>query len=68
MDLVVFYEVMVEKEDFAFPISIEYEGLPKFYTHCKSTGHNVTFCRWLRPRAAENNEQLLDKSKKLVHS
>jgi len=40
----IFYEVMVEREGFAFPVEIEYEGLPEFCTHCKSIGHDVTYC------------------------
>jgi len=30
----IFYEVLVEQEGFAFLVSIEYEGLPKFCTQC----------------------------------
>lgn len=43
----IFYEVMVEQGGFEFPVEIEYEGLPEFFTHCKSIGHNVTSCCWL---------------------
>lgn len=28
-----FYEIMVEREGFAFPLAIEYEGLPDFCKH-----------------------------------
>jgi hypothetical protein len=64
----IFYEVMVEREGFAFPIAIEYEDLPEFCTHCKCIRHNVTSCRWLHPRRENNVEQPIDKDKKPVHS
>ena len=32
----IFYEVMVEREGYAFPVEIEYEGLLDFSTHYKS--------------------------------
>jgi len=45
----IFYEVLVEREGFAFPIAIEYEGLPEFCTHCHGIGHNINLCRQLHP-------------------
>jgi len=45
----VFYKLMVERECFAFPVVIEYEGLPNFCTHCHSIGHNINSCRRLHP-------------------
>jgi len=45
----IFYEVMVEREGYAFPLAIEYKGFPDFCTHYKSISHNVTSCRWLHP-------------------
>jgi len=70
MDLskTIFYEVMVEREGYAFPVAVEYEGLPDFCTHCKSIGHDITSCRWLHPRRADTHEQLIDKGKQPVHS
>jgi len=62
----IFYEVMVEREGYAFPVAIEYEGLPYFCTRCKSIGHNITSCRWLHPRSTQ--EQPIDKGKEPVHS
>lgn len=64
----IFYEVMVEREGYVFPIAIEYEGLPEFCTHCKSIGHNVSSCRWLHQRREINMEQPIDKGKKPTHS
>jgi hypothetical protein len=64
----IFYEVMVEREGYAFPIAIEYEGLPEFCTHYKSIGHNVSSCRWLHQRRENNMEQQIDKGKKPTHS
>jgi len=64
----IFHEVVVEREGFAFPVAIEYEGLPEFCTHCKNIGHNVTSCRWLHPRKADKVEHPVDKGKKPVNS
>lgn len=63
-----FYEVMVEREGFAFPLSIEYENLPEFCTHCKSIGHNVNSCRWLHPRNGDKKTDTVDNGKKIMHS
>jgi len=52
----VFYKVMVEREGFAFPLAIEYEGLPDFCSHCYSIGHNINSCRRLHPRSVERRE------------
>lgn len=62
-----FYEVMVEQEGYAFPVEIEYEGLPDFCTYCKSIGHNITSCWWLHPKKSDKEEKVLpiNKGKKL---
>jgi len=57
---------MVEREGFAFPVAIEYEGLPDFCTHCLSIGHNIISCRRLQPRRAETHEQPTDYGKKTI--
>jgi len=59
---------MVEREGFALPVAIEYEGLPEFCTHCKSIGHNVTSCQWLHPRKEDKGAHPVDKGKKPVNS
>jgi len=64
----IIYEVMVEREGYAFPVAIEHEGLPDFCTHCKNIVHNVISSRWLYLRRAENHEHSIDKGKQLVHS
>jgi hypothetical protein len=64
----IFYEVMVECKGFTFPVEIEYEGLQEFCTHCKSIGHNVTFCLWLHPKQAVDHEHPNDKGKNPVIS
>jgi len=64
----IFYEGMVEREGFAFPVAIEYEGLPEFCTHCKSIGHNVNSCRWLYPRNVDKLADLVDNGKKPIYS
>lgn len=63
----IFYEVIVEREGFAFPVSIEYENLPKFCTHCKSIGHNVNSCRWLHPRKVDKQAYTIDNGKKPIN-
>ena len=64
----IFYEEMVEREGFAFPVVIEYERLPEFCTHCKSIGHHVTSCRWLHPWKTDKNEDPVDNGKKPLNS
>ena len=59
---------MVAHEGFAFPVEIEYEGLPDFCSRCKSIGHNVMSCRWLHPKQADKHEHPVDKGKKSVTS
>jgi len=65
---------MVEQEGFAFPVAIEYEGLPDFCTHCHSIGHTINFCRRLHPRREETMQpndyakQLTNNGKQHVHS
>ena len=64
----VFYEVMVEREGFVFPVAIEYEGLPEFCTHCKSIGQNVNSYRWLYLRNVDKLADLVDNRKKPINS
>lgn len=45
-----FYEILVEREVFSFPVEVVYEWLPNFCSHCQNLGHDVTGCRWLYPR------------------
>jgi hypothetical protein len=59
-----FYEIMVEREGFAFPLAIEYEGLPDFCKHCSSIGHDVSKCRWLHPRKDDSSNN--DKERVIV--
>jgi len=64
----ILYEVMVQRKGFAFPVEIEYEGLPNFCTRCKSIGHNVTSCRWIHLKQADKHEHPIDKGKKPINS
>jgi len=52
----IFYEIMVEREGFAFPLAIEYEGLPFF----ASIAHDVSKCCWLYPRKDDFNHKDTD--------
>jgi len=45
-----FYEILVEREGFSFPVEVVYEWMPDFCTHCQNLGHHVTNYRWLYPR------------------
>jgi len=44
-----FYEIMVEREVYEFPVEVEYEWLLEFCTHCQILGHSVHSCQ-MRPR------------------
>lgn len=37
--------IMVEREDFAFYVDLEYERLPQFCSHCHSIGHSIANCK-----------------------
>lgn len=38
-------EILVEREDYAFYIDLEYEKLPPFCSLCHSIGHSVSQCK-----------------------
>ncbi|XP_068466565.1 uncharacterized protein [Phaseolus vulgaris] len=38
-------QLLVERPDFAFVASVEYEWLPPFCSHCKMIGHELAQCR-----------------------
>jgi len=55
-----FYEIMVEREGFAFPVEVTYEWIPEFCSHCQIIGHHVSTCRWVyptQPAALEKGKQ-----------
>jgi len=45
-----FYEILVERDGFSFPMEVVYEWLPDFCSHCQNIAHDVTGCGWLYPR------------------
>jgi len=47
-------EVLVEHDDFALMVEIQYERRPLFCHHCYIIGHNVTTCKWLIPQATKD--------------
>lgn len=51
----IFYEIIVEREGFVFPVEVVYERMPDFCTHCQNIGHAVTACRWLYPRKEKDS-------------
>jgi len=57
----IFYEIVVEREGFAFPVEVVYERMPDFCTHCQNIGHHVSVCRWIHPR--KENENNTEKEK-----
>ncbi|XP_019455177.1 PREDICTED: uncharacterized protein LOC109356305 [Lupinus angustifolius] len=38
-------QILVERDNFAFFVAIEYENLPAFCHHCQAIGHNEVQCR-----------------------
>ena len=66
-----FYETMVESDDFAFLVEVEYEWLPKFCSHCQILTHSVVNCRWLHPekdlnKDNDNTKKVQDKGKNII--
>jgi len=37
----IFYEVLIERECYAFNVEVQYERLPPFFFHCHMIGHNI---------------------------
>ena len=60
------YEIVVEREGFAFTVVVAYEWLPDFCSHCQNIGHDVTVCRRLYPRQETTPKERIDKGKKQV--
>jgi len=58
-----YYEILVEREGFAFKVEVQYERRPLFCHHCYSIGHNVSTCRWIHPQAAKDKN---DRGKQLI--
>jgi len=50
-----FYDIVVERKGFAFPVEVVYEHMPNFCTHWQNIGHDVTACQWLYPRKEKEN-------------
>jgi hypothetical protein len=56
-------EILVEREDFAFKVEVQYERMPLFCQHCHSIGHNISSCRWLHPQPPKDKN---DRGKQIV--
>jgi hypothetical protein len=56
-------EILVEREDFAFKVEVQYERMPLFCHHCHSIGHNIASCRWLHPQLQKDKA---DRGKQIV--
>ncbi|MCH92130.1 NBS resistance protein, partial [Trifolium medium] len=50
MSKMIYDEVMVERDDFAFYMEVIYERLPEYCNHCYSIGYSVANCRKLHPQ------------------
>jgi len=61
-----YYEILVEREGFSFPMEVVYEWMPDYCTHCQNLGHLVTNCRWLYPKKDANEPVDKGKAKVLV--
>jgi len=54
------YRVLVEREEFAFFVDLDYDNLPEFCKYCNCIGHNQRNCK----RAmADNTQAEKDKQK-----
>jgi len=62
----IFYEILVEREGFSFPVEVVYERLPEFCTHCQNIGHSLSSCRWMYPRKEYVDTTTMDKGKAKV--
>ena len=52
--------VVVKREDYAFPVTIEYERRPSFCSHCKMLGYSIQHCNHInnaQSYAAPRNHQ-----------
>lgn len=71
-----FNSVVVEREGYAFPVTVEYERRPSFCSHCKMLGHSIQDCNRInnaQSYAAPRNHQKnlftrLNRPKKPTHS
>lgn len=52
----IFYEIVVEREGYAFSIFVAYKWMPDFCSHCKNIGHDVIVCRRLCLRKETTKE------------
>lgn len=38
-------KILLEREDYAFFVGVEYKRLPEFCSSCKNTGHSLVNCK-----------------------
>ena len=48
--------IMVERENFCFPVDIQYENLPPQCSHCGIIGHEKKNCRQWKPQLVKKKE------------
>jgi hypothetical protein len=57
--------VIMEREDHAFLIAIEYEKQPLYWAHCKMLGHTLQNCRKLYSKNGHTDKPKVAKKKQL---
>ena len=60
----IFEEVMVERERYAFYVTIVYERLPEFSSNCYTIGHSVALCNKLHPKSMDDKPKAKKHKKK----
>ena len=58
-----YFEILVERDGFAFKVEVQYERRPLFCQHCFTIGHDVSTCRWLHPQPPKDKQ---DRGKQVV--
>lgn len=55
---------MVEREDFAFSVGVEYENLPEFCNVCQNIGHSLSSCKRKNVAGVDKNQEEQDSRSK----
>jgi hypothetical protein len=58
------YQILVEREGFAFFADVDYENLPHFCDHCCCVGHSIAQCRKVNTRPNEQKKPVPKPAKK----
>ncbi|XP_045791366.1 uncharacterized protein LOC123886072 [Trifolium pratense] len=52
------YQILVEREGYAFFVDIDYENLPYFCEHCCCIGHSIDKCRNVNSKAKDQKKSV----------